>query len=51
MLKKRCPIQKKYLSLQLTLVTRAPSPATDAGVGARVTRQDSEITVSYIEAI
>ena len=31
--------------LQPTLGTRAPSPATDAGEGARVPRQSSEITV------
>ena len=35
--------------LQPTLGTRAPSPASVAGQGARVPRQSDEITVSYIE--
>jgi len=38
------------LLLQSTLGTRAPSPASVAGGGARVPRQSDKITVSYIAA-
>ena len=48
--KKDCTDKKKLVTLQPTMGTRTSSPATDAGEGARVPRQSSEITVSYIEA-